>query len=107
MPSLKWIFLNKYDLTTDNTNVTIPNSANEILIFAGNPNPNNVSQVYGGKPYVMPSTDRGTNIIKDKELYAADSGSSVAATGLYCSWNNNVLSMRIETGTARARVYYR
>ena len=107
MPNLKWIFLNKYDLTTNNTEVTIPDSANEILIFAGNPNPNNANQVYGGKPYVIPATDRGTNIIKDKELYAADPGSSVAATGLYCIWNNNTLSMRIEGGNARARVYYR
>ncbi len=107
MPSLKWIFLNKYDLSTSDTNVSIPNSANEILIFAGNTNRSNVGQVYGGKSYIIPSTEHSSCIIKDKELYSADSGSSVAATGLYCFWNNNVLTMRIETGTARARVYYR
>ena len=96
-----------YNLTTSDTNVTIPNSANEILIFAGNPNPSNAGQVFGGKSYIIPSTEHSMCIIKDKELYSANSGSSVAATGLYCFWNNNVLSMRIETGTARARVYYR
>lgn len=107
MPSLKWIFLNKYDLSTSGTNVSIPNSANEILIFAGNPNPDNAGQVFGGKSYIIPSTEHSSCIIKDKELYSANSGSGVAATGLYCFWNNNVLNMRIETGTARARVYYR
>ena len=107
MPSLKWIFLNTYDLSTSDTNVSIPNSANEILIFAGNPNPSNAGQIFGGKSYIIPSTEHSMCIIKDKELYSANSGSGVAATGLYCFWNNNVLTMRIETGTARARVYYR
>ena len=99
--------MGKYDLSTSDTNVSIPNSANEILIFAGNLNRSNVGQVYGGKSYIIPSTEHSMCIIKDKELYSADSGSSVAATDLYCFWNNNVLTMRIETGTARARVYYR
>ena len=105
--NMKWNLLNVYNLTTENTSVTIPSTANEILIFAGAPNVGNGNQVYGGKSYIIPSTEHTNCIVKDKELYNASTGSTVEATGLYCYWNNNILSMRIETGTARARVYYR
>lgn len=104
---MKWNLLNVYNLTTENTSATIPSTANEILIFAGPPNVGNGNQVYGGKSYIIPSTEHNNCIVKDKELYNASTGSTVEATGLYCYWNNNILSMRIETGTARARVYYR
>ena len=105
---MKWKLLGTYNLTTDDTNVTIPNSANEILIFAGAPNVGNDTQVYGGKSYIIPAGGQGNCIVTEKELYSADMPSAATATGLYCYWeNDNNLTMRIKTGTARARVYYR
>ena len=97
-----------YNLTTSDTNVTIPSSANEILIFAGSPNVGNDNQVYGGKSYIIPAGQQGFCIVSEKELYSADMPSAATATGLYCYWDNdNTLTMRVKTGTARARVYYR
>ena len=97
-----------YNLTTSNTSVTVPGSANEILIFAGAPNVGNDNQVYGGKSYIIPAGGQGNCIVIEKELYSADMPSAATATGLYCYWDNdNTLIMRIKTGTARARVYYR
>lgn len=107
MPNLNWILLGRYNLTTEDTSVSIPIYASEILIFAGNPNQNNGNQVYGGKSYIIPATTKSDCIIKEKELYSADTGSNVVATGLYCYWYNNLIIMHIETGTARAIVYYR
>ena len=105
---LKWIFLDVYNLTTSETSVTVPGSANEILIFAGYPNVANDNQVYGGKSYIIPAGGQGNCIVAEKELYSADMPSAATATGLYCYWDNdNTLTMWIKTGTARARVYYR
>lgn len=104
-PDKEWKLLAVKSLTTSNTAVGIPSTASEILVFAGAPNDNDVNQIYGGKSYVVPTSESHNNIVYEKELYNA-SGTS-KANGFYAFYNNKILSAKIDSGSARMRVYYR
>lgn len=110
---LQWKFLNYYNLTTNvEQDITIPTGINELLIVAGFPNPESTAQtqIYGGKTYIMPSTDYSRNIIYEHEFYDA-SGNGPRCGGFYAFWSSagtgNILKIKADNPPVRARVYYR
>lgn len=106
---LPWKLIGKYDLTTSTAQkITIPSNAEELLIFAGNPNGVAESQVYGGKSYIIPKLEGGANIVCEHEFYDASAEAVVRCGGFYAYWENTTtLTIRAYNPPVRVRVYYR
>lgn len=102
-----WNLLGIYDLTGDNYKKEIPISslADEVLLVVGAPNPNDSTQVYGGKTYILPTANCNFNVIFDKSFYNG-SGTSVSGA-FYSHMNDNVLEVRDNDKYLRCRVYWR
>lgn len=102
----KWKFLSLHNLSTTTTSVSIPENAIELLLFVGLPNTGNSYQVYGGRSYIFPKSQRQWNVIYEKSFY---NGSGSTSSGdFYAYWAEDTeLSMFAKTGPVRARVYYR
>ena len=102
---LTWKFLSLHDLSTTDVKINIPETAREVLIFAGAPNQGNEFQVYGGKSYIIPQTNNSQNIVFEKNIY--DASDSTKGSGFYAMLADNILTMHVKTTPVRARVYYR
>lgn len=102
-----WKLLGVYDNITSEAKdiATIPHGFTDVLLFAGYPNINNSSQVYGGKSYIIPALESGNNIVYEKELYDADGVET--CSGFYAYLTNYTLRARAKKTPIRLRVYYR
>lgn len=90
---------------TNRKQIQIPANVSSVLIFAGCPNPDSTTQVYGGKSYIIPRIERGTNIIYEKDFNWPNTGDRKCGN-FYAMWNNDgVLILDSKSPAVRVRIY--